>query len=209
MRLQPAGHDADQELVSQRSFVLGLDLDGVCADYTDGFRRFVARDRGVPASSLPDPVNWDWTRCGWGIDSRAEYLDLHTRAVAAGLFRDLTPLPGVSAALWRLSDAGVRIRVITHRLIVRGSHAASAADTVTWLEQQRIPYWDLCFVADKPQVGADLYVDDSPANIAAFRTAGVPALVFDQPYNQHLDGLRVRDWPETADAVLAAAAGQS
>jgi 5'-nucleotidase len=188
--------------VTPAPFVLGLDLDGVCADYTDGFRRFVAADRGVSVAALPDPVDWDWPRCGWGISSREEYLDLHARAVARGLFRDLAPLPGVSAALWRLSDAGVRIRVITHRLLVNGSHAASAADTVAWLERHRIPYRDLCFVADKPQVGADLYVDDSPSNLAAFTAAGLPSLVFDQPYNRHLTGPRVHDWAEAAEAVL-------
>lgn len=184
-------------------FVLGLDLDGVCADYTGGLRRFLADARGVPASSLPDPVDWDWTRCGWGIASQEEYLELHAQAVAAGLFRELRPLPGVADALWRLSDAGIRIRVITHRLFVSGAHGASAADTVTWLDEHKIPYWDLCFMADKPQVGADLYLDDSPTNIAAFQLAALPALIFDQPYNRHVPGPRVHDWAEAADAVLA------
>lgn len=187
------------------SFVLGLDLDGVCADYTGGFRAHVARSLGVPAASLPDPVSWDYSECGWGIESTDHYLALHAEAVAAGLFRDLAPLPGVTDALWRLSDAGIRIRVITHRLFISGSHAASTADTVAWLEQHRLPYWDLCFMADKPQVGADLYLDDSPANIAAFQAAGLPALTFDQPYNRHLDGPRVHDWGEAAEVVLAAA----
>lgn len=186
-------------------FVLGLDLDGVCADYTGGFRAHVARSLGVSAASLPDPVSWNYSECGWGIESTDHYLALHAEAVAAGLFRELAPLSGVTDALWRLSDAGIRIRVITHRLFISGSHAASAADTVAWLEQHRLPYWDLCFMADKPQVGADLYLDDSPANIAAFRAAGLPALTFDQPYNRHLDGPRVHDWAEAAEVVLAAA----
>jgi 5'(3')-deoxyribonucleotidase len=188
--------------VSTHGFVLGLDLDGVCADYTGGFRRYVAGVRGVPEASLPDPVDWDWSLCGWGIESRDEYLGLHGAAVDAGLFRDLDPLPGVSRALWRLSDAGVRIRVITHRLVISGGHAAAAADTVAWLEAHRIPYWDLCFMADKPQVGADLYLDDSPDNLAAFQEVGLPFLVFDQPYNRHLAGPRVRDWAEAMEAVL-------
>jgi hypothetical protein len=131
--------------MSTSPFVLGLDLDGVCADYTGGFRRFVAEHRGVAPETLPDPVDWDWALCGWDIASRDEYLDLHARAVNAGLFRDLQPLPGVSAALWRLSDAGVHIRVITHRLVVNGGHGAAAGDTVTWLERHRIPFRDLCF----------------------------------------------------------------
>ena len=183
-------------------FVLGLDLDGVCADYTGGFRRFVAAEHGVAPATLPDPVDWDWVRCGWGIDSREQYLDLHDRAVRAGLFRDLEPLAGASDALWRLSDAGVRIRVITHRLIVSGGHGTAAVDTVAWLEQNNIPFWDLCFMADKPHVGADLYLDDSPANIGALRAAGLPAITFDQPYNRHLDGPRVHNWAQATVTVM-------
>ncbi len=194
---------ADTGTVSTSPFVLGLDLDGVCADYTGGFRRFVAAERGVAPETLPDPVDWDWSLCGWDIPSRDEYLDLHARAVHAGLFRDLEPLPGVSAALWRLSDAGVHIRVITHRLVVNGGHGAAAGDTVTWLERHRIPFRDLCFMATKPEVGADLYLDDSPTNLEAFRAAGLTALVFDQPYNRHVPGPRVHDWTAAVDAILA------
>ena len=99
--------------------------------------------------------------------------------------------------------------MITHRLIISGGHGAAAADTVTWLEDHRIPFWDLCFVADKPQVGADLYLDDSPTNLAAFRAAGLPAVVFDQPYNRHLDGPRVSTSTQAVDAVLRLAAADA
>jgi 5'(3')-deoxyribonucleotidase len=191
------------ETVSTSPFVLGLDLDGVCADYVGGFRRHVAAVRGIPEGDLPEPCSWDWTECGWGIGSHEDYLALHAAAVADGLFRKLDPLPGVAEALWRLSDAGVRIRVITHRLFISGSHAASAADTVAWLEQHELPYWDLCFMAAKPQVGADLYIDDGPSNLDVFQAAGLSALVFDQPYNRHVLGPRVHDWPAAVDAVLA------
>ncbi len=50
--------------------------------------------------------------------------------------------------------------------------------------------------------GADLYVDDSPGNIAAFRDAGLPVLIFGHRYNRHIDGPRIHDWTEAADAVL-------
>lgn len=57
------------------SFVLGLDLDGVCADYVGGFRPHVVRALGVPSAMLPESADWDWTRFGWGIASRQPYLD--------------------------------------------------------------------------------------------------------------------------------------
>ena len=36
-------------------FVLGVDLDGVCADHTAAFRRVVALERGVDEESPWDP----------------------------------------------------------------------------------------------------------------------------------------------------------
>ena len=61
-------------------------------------------------------------------------------------------VPGAAEALWRLSDAGVWIRLITHRLYANWGHAVAVADTVAWLDEAGIPYRDLCFLGDKPQV---------------------------------------------------------
>ena len=35
------------------TLILGVDLDGVCADYTTAFRPLVAQELNVPLSSLP------------------------------------------------------------------------------------------------------------------------------------------------------------
>ena len=64
------------------------------------------------------------------------------------------PIPGAAEALWRLSDAGVWIRIITHRLCVNWGHAIAVADTVEWLDRTGIPYRDICFLGRKPEVEA-------------------------------------------------------
>jgi hypothetical protein len=115
-------------------------------------------------------------------------------------------LDGAADALWRLSDAGVWIRIITHRLYVNWSHATAIADTVEWLDRVRIPYRDICFMGDKPEVGADLYIDDGPHNVEALREVGNRVIIFDAPYNQHLGGTRARTWTECEQLVLRDAA---
>lgn len=181
-------------------FVLGVDLDGVCADYAGGLRRAVARHRGVDETSLTNEVSWDFAE--WGLD-RDAFLAHHRRAVLEDhLFATMPPMPGVADALWRLSDAGVWIRIITHRLVENWSHAAVVSDTVEWLDEHRIPYRDLCFLGDKPQVGADAYIEDAPHNVDALRSSGCTVIVFDQPYNRHLDAPRARTWEE-AEHLLA------
>jgi 5'-nucleotidase len=182
--------------------VLGVDLDGVCADYEGAFRASVARQLDRDPATLPPQTIMD-AYSQWGL-SFEEFEEAHRRAVVEDrMFRHMEPLDGVSEALWELSDAGVWIRIITHRLIFNWAHEISAADTAAWLDAHQIPYRDLCFIGDKPNVGADLYVDDSPGNIVSLREAGKAAIVFDQPYNRHLAGPRATRWSEVLDHVRA------
>ena len=188
-----------------RPLVFGVDLDGVCGDYTSAFRRVVAEVRGVDEASLPLERSWDFHE--WGL-SGAEYETLHRHAVLdRRILRDMPVIDGAADALWRLSDAGVWIRVITHRLYVNWSHATAVSDTVAWLDAARIPYRDICFLGAKPEVEADLYVDDGPHNVLALRETGNTVIVFDQPYNQGLDGPRAATWTEVEALVHELAAG--
>jgi 5'(3')-deoxyribonucleotidase len=181
--------------------VFGVDLDGVCADYETALRASVARRRGVPPETLP-PQERPGSFEEWGLDP-ASFRAAHRDAVVEDrIFRTMQPYPDVADVLWELSDAGVWIRIITHRLLFNGIHEVSAADTAAWLDLHRIPYRDLCFIGDKQTVGADLYVDDSVHIITSLRAAGRAAIVFDQRYNRHLAGPRVRSWRELGAIVL-------
>ena len=183
-------------------FVLGVDLDGVCGDHAEAFRRVVASERGIDPGDLCEQRTWDFTE--WDMD-REEFERLHRLAVLDHrMFRTMPVVPGAAATLWRLSDAGVWIRIVTHRLYTNWGHATAVADTVAWLDEAGIPYRDLCFLGDKPQIEADVYLDDAPHNIAALRATGAEAIVFSQPYNEHVDGPRANGWSEVEDLVLAA-----
>ena len=94
------------------------------------------------------------------------------------------------------------IRIVTHRLYANWGHAVAAADTVAWLDAAGIPYRDLCFLGRKPEVEADLYVEDAPHNIVELRAAGNQVVVFDQPYNRDLDGPRAQTWAEVERLVV-------
>jgi 5'(3')-deoxyribonucleotidase len=186
--------------VTSRDFILGVDLDGVCGDYTLAFRAVVAADRGVDPTTLGDARSWDFAE--WGVDGPEEFDRLHRLAVLEHrMFRDMPPMEGVAESLWRLSDAGVWIRIITHRLCVNWGHAVAVADTVAWLDATGIPYRDICFLGAKPEVEADCYVDDASHNVTALREAGNHVIVFDAPYNRDVEGPRARTWGEVEDLV--------
>jgi hypothetical protein len=105
--------------MDRRSFVLGVDLDGTCADFYGGLRPIAAEWLGVSLEVLPESVSWNLPE--WGIDKApGGYQRLHRFAVTQrGLFRVLKPMPGAPKALRTLSDAGVRIRIVTHRLFIK------------------------------------------------------------------------------------------
>jgi 5'(3')-deoxyribonucleotidase len=190
------------------TFVLGVDLDGVCADYTAAFAAVVAEAKGCAVDDLPTGRSWDFEE--WGLDELGGFEVLHRAAVLEQrIFRDMPAIEGCAAALWRLSDAGVWIRIITHRLVVHWGHQIAVGDTVAWLDANGVPYRDLCFLGRKPEVEADLYIDDAPHNVAALRAAGNDVVVFDQPYNSAVDGLRAKTWADVEAIVYEqmAAAG--
>jgi 5'(3')-deoxyribonucleotidase len=185
-------------------FIFGVDLDGVCGDHTAAFRAVVAAEKGVDPATLPDQTTWNFHE--WGLDDH-EFERLHRRAVLEHrMFRTMPAIDGCADSLWRLSDAGVWIRLITHRLYANWGHAVAVGDTVSWLDEHGIPYRDLCFLGQKPQVEAHAYLDDAPHNVTALRSRGTPVIVFDQPYNRSLEGPRARSWPEVEALVAAAMA---
>lgn len=182
-------------------FILGVDLDGVCGDYARAFRDVVAARRGIDPEDLSPQQSWDFLE--WGL-SPDEFDEMHQAAVLEHrIFRTMPAIDGAADVLWRLSDAGIWIRIITHRLYANWGHAVAVADTVSWLDTVGIPYRDLCFLGAKPQVEADCYIEDAPHNVTALRERGAFVVVFDQPYNRSLPGPRAADWAEVEDLVGA------
>jgi len=188
----------------QRQFVLGVDLDGVCADYYPFMRTVVAEWLGRDPESLTEEVGWDMAE--WGIEP-GEFHKVHRFAVVErSLFLKMGMIPGAGPALRRLSNLGIRIRIITHRLIIEHFHQMAVAQTVEWLDHHAIPYWDLCFMGEKGAVNADLYVEDSPHNIEALLRDSRDVIVFSHSANRHLDvapDRRAHNWEEAERLVMA------
>jgi len=187
-----------------QEFILGVDLDGVVADYEKAFARISGEILNLGPEHFPQADNWSFVQSNWPFETEEQFRSIHSQAVEKyNMFRNLPVIQGASEALWRLSDGGVRIRIVTHRLVVNNIHAVAVGDTVTWLDENNIPYRDICFVRDKADVGADMYVDDGPSNILSLQEAVGKnnVLIYNQLYNQHLAGLRVKNWEDLISEV--------
>ena len=180
--------------------IIGLDLDGVSAEYIDGLRQSIARERGYTPEQVAEflPPVTDYGFSNW--DNLGEdFVKFHTDAVERGLYAGIPSIQGASETLWKLSDEGHHIRVITKRFVKNGQHGKVVADTAAWLDAVNIPYRDLAFLGKKTDLYADIYIDDAPSNITAFQEAGANYIIFDAPYNQGLPGWRVQNWEEVYD----------
>jgi 5'(3')-deoxyribonucleotidase len=188
-------------VTTQERFVLGLDLDGVCADFYGKMREIAAEWTEQPLESLA--VEPEWGLSNWGIGA-ANYDRFHRFAVTQrGLFETMKPIPGAASGVRRLGTEGVRVRIITHRLFIRYFHEVAVQQTVRWLDHWSIPYWDLCFMRDKGDVGADLYVDDSPTNIEDLEARGKEVLIFSNATNIGVSSVsdRAENWTEAEDKI--------
>lgn len=184
--------------------VLGVDLDGVCADFYARMREIAAEWFERPIETLTNDVSYGLTE--WGIQGDG-YDSLHRFAVTErDFFRTVPMIPGARRVLRQLSDEGVRIRIITHRLFIRHFHELAVTQTIAWLDHNAIPYWDLCFMKDKDQVGADIYVEDSPDNVERLRRHGHYAICFANSTNRHIADPRAKSWDEVYELVKGRAA---
>lgn len=183
-------------------FILGVDLDNVTADYTAGIAQFMHEEYGWSEEDTPPPTDYDFIKAkGWPFADRADFLQKHQEFVDRGGLLGLKVMEGASETLHALVAEGVKIRVITHRLLRNGTYTQVMSDTGRWLDAHRIPFHEICFTGLKASINVDLLVDDAPENISAVRAAGMPVAVFDQPYNQQFDGLRVHNWEEVGSLV--------
>jgi len=184
-------------------FTLGVDLDGVVGDFYGSIRKIAAEWLNKPLETLTTEVAFGLDE--WGISEFGGYDRLHRFAVTQrNIFRDMEPIEHAPAILRKLSNQGIRIRIITHRLFLKYSHRTSITQTVDWLDNYDIPYWDICFMNDKGAVGAHVYIDDAPENIITLRNQGCKTIVFSNSTNRAIPGPRANNWFEAERLVMEA-----
>jgi len=185
------------------TFIFGVDLDGVVGDFYGEIRKIAAEWLNKPIESLTTEVSYGLKE--WGLDDFGGYDRLHRFAVTQrNIFGSMEPIKNAPAVLRKLSSKGIRIRIITHRLFLKYSHAATIKQTIDWLDNYDIPYWDICFMNDKGAVGAHVYIDDTPDNIISLRKQDCKTIVFTNSTNRELPGLRADTWLEVEKLVMEA-----
>ena len=165
----------------------------MCADFYGKMREMAAEWFERPVAQLTKEVSWGLRE--WGIERDEQYESLHRFAVTQrAFFKEVPMIPGARRYLRRLSDEGARIRIITHRLTIRYFHNLAVTQTTEWLDQHGIPYWDICFMKDKEQVGANIYVEDGPDYIDRLRRMELETICFANSTNMRIGPPRANSW---------------
>ncbi|MCC5947483.1 MAG: hypothetical protein JJT89_03415 [Nitriliruptoraceae bacterium] len=184
---------------------LGIDLDGVVADFNRGWTAaynaaFGTQLEVAMVTSWNSPLAlthfgdmdafWAW----------AQQLD------GRSVFRHLEPFPDALPTLHALADAGHDVVVITAK------PDWAVPDTLEWLAEHRMPTREIHVTEAKHEVACDVYLDDAPGQvqrIAAARAHEATVCRFVRPWNDPVEGAHdVHDWRQFASVVerLAASA---
>ena len=177
---------------------LGIDLDGVVANFTLGWMNFYNRDFGT-SLTFEDSQHWgDLVGLTHFVDID-EFWDWSSDLDGHSVFWHLDPFPGAIEALRSLVDDGHHIIVITTK------PSFAVRDTHDWIERHRLPAAEIHILEDKWLIDADVYLDDGPHILPSLvlRRPDRSVCRYVRPWNVPVDGaIDVRDFDEFRDVVI-------
>lgn len=176
---------------------LGIDLDGVVANFVQGWMTFYNRDFGTDLM-VEDSRRWHDLVDLTHFENIDEFWRWSSDLDGRSLFWHLEPFPGAIDALHSLADAGHEIVIIT----MKPDFAVD--DTHEWIAKHQVPAAEVHILEDKWLIECDVYVDDAPHIIRglAEHRPGSTVCRYVRPWNQPMQGvLDIRDFVEFRDVV--------
>jgi 5'(3')-deoxyribonucleotidase len=168
---------------------LGIDLDGVVANFNEGWMQRYNKERGT--NLTPDLVDhWDAMVQLTEFESGRDFWQWARNGQGPGLFRHLPVYPDAVPALERLSH--------NHEIVIITTKPRwSISDTYAWIADNRIPTKEVHITGRKWTVDCDIYLDDGPHNVESLALERPDRTVcrFVRPWNEPVAGaIDVDSW---------------
>lgn len=185
---------------------LGIDLDGVVADFNAGWTRLHRDEFGSDVQ--PEMVtSWD------GLHELAGFADMEAfwRWARANderrsIFRHLDVYPDALPVLHELSGQGHSIVIVTTK------PRWARTDTLRWIADHELPTGEVHMLGHrKYTVACDVYLDDGPHVLPSLLKHRPEAVIcrFVRPWNHPVEGtIDIASWRDFADVVGQVAAGR-
>lgn len=181
---------------------LGIDLDGVVADFNEGWIRLYNRDfdADIPIDAVKE---WNGIPKATHFGSMRDFWRWAADIDGHSLFRHLNPYPGAVEALWTLAT--------WHEVVILTTKPHFAIhDTYAWISEHQLPTREVHILDHKYSVACDVYLDDAPHNvyhIARNRPEAV-TVRFARPWNSPVAGTEsVESWDEFVSLVTKLTVG--
>ena len=162
---------------------LGIDLDGVVANFTKGWMDFYNREFGTEFV-VADSKRWNDLVELTHFANINEFWKWSSRLDGRSIFWHLEPFPGAVDALAALADEGHSIVIITTK------PKFAEDDTREWIVRHQIPTTEIHILEDKWVVDCDVYLDDGP-HVLPRLVANRPASTvcrYVRPWNEPVEG---------------------
>lgn len=175
---------------------LGIDLDGVVADFNGGWTRLYNLQYGTDLTA-ESVTRWNHIPDLTHFRHMGEFWRWAADLDGASLFRHLDTFPGALEALDALAE--------DHDIVVVTTKPDFAVeDTYEWIAEKGIPTAEIHITEDKWEVDCDVFLDDGP-HVLPGLVSGRPRSVvcrYVRPWNQHVPGaVDVHDWDEFRTVV--------
>jgi 5'(3')-deoxyribonucleotidase len=171
---------------------LGIDLDGVVANFTKGWVDFYNRDFGADLrTELVD--TWDGLTTITHFEDMESFWRWSSDLDGRSLFWHLETFPGAVEALHRLDEDGHEIVILTTK------PTFAVEDTHEWITSQSIPAKEIHILEDKWRIDCDVYLDDGPHVLPGLVAHRPDRLVcrYVRPWNRPIAGaVDVADFDE-------------
>jgi len=175
---------------------LGIDLDGVVADFNTGWMTRYNAEQGTHLT--PDQVtHWGAMIPLTHFASMTDFWRWARNDDGPGLFRHLPMLPDAHDALKRLSKH--------HQIVIITTKPRWAnAETFSWIGDNAIPTREVHIIGRKWLIDCDIYLDDGPHNLEALVKHRPDSVVcrFVQPWNYPIPGVVDIDSWETFEYLV-------